>query len=159
MKYTTFLIAVVHLTYIICFMWLGPLLLFRGSCQNKYTLLIWCLFMIGQVVHWKGIKGECVLSYWEKKMEDPKYKLGSDPELTYAWVILEKLTGFDIKQIRKFHGKITQIIFIYAVSSLSLGCNIMKLSKPLNTLMFLILTYFVTTYISFDSFDMIGKTN
>ena len=70
MKLTTFAIALIHLAYIVGFMWLGPFFTLRNSCGNKYYLLFWALFLIAQILHWEGFKGECILSYWEKKCED-----------------------------------------------------------------------------------------
>ena len=80
--------------------------------------------------------------------------MGDDPEMCYAWKILMDLTGFNLQQIRKFHATITQVVYIYAVAMLTLNCNVLKLRGGPNTLLFLIATAFVTTFISFDSFSM-----
>lgn len=36
------------------------------------------LFLLFIRAHWFILKGECIFTYWEKKILDPNYKLGSD---------------------------------------------------------------------------------
>jgi hypothetical protein len=45
--------------------------------SNSYDLFYLIIILL-LVIHWNTFKGECILSYFEKKILDPSYKLGSD---------------------------------------------------------------------------------
>jgi len=51
------------------------------------------------VVHWLLLKGECILTYLEKKTLDPNYKLGSDPYRSPFYTVLGSSTMKLIKTI------------------------------------------------------------
>lgn len=68
MKNISLIIQIIHLIIIFC-VTLTPLL------TNKYDMLyLIILFLI--ILHWNIFKGECILSYYEKKYLYPNYKMG-----------------------------------------------------------------------------------
>ena len=51
------------------------------------------LWMFSVTLHWALLKRECILSYIEKKLINPKYKLGDDPyNLPYQAIYYNKYT-------------------------------------------------------------------
>ena len=146
----TWILAIIHILWIVGVMWIGVFLI-----PSKYRW-IWILVMLMEFVHWHFSKGECMLSYWEKKSEDPSYELGTNPELTYAWVILKHITGLNIMQLRRMHAMITQIVFIFALADQILVRNYFNLEYAYRVVIFLYALFFSVTYISFDSFNQIS---
>jgi len=150
-KPLTWILAILHLIWIIGFMWVGVFFI-----PQKYRW-IWIALMVLDFVHWKFSSGECMLSYYEKKAENPDYKLGDDPELTYAWVILGKITGLTMLQLRQLHAFITQVVFIYAIADQTLGYNPYNLKYGVRTIIFIILLILTQKYVTFDSFNNIAN--
>jgi hypothetical protein len=70
-----------------------------------------------------AMRNECILSYWEKKCEDSSYVKGSEPEKTYAWILLRNMMGnkVTIDRIRDFHMVISKVAFLFAVYVLTLN--------------------------------------
>jgi hypothetical protein len=147
----TWILAVIHILWILGFMWIGVLF-----TPQKYRW-IWILLMVAEFVHWHFSKGECMLSYYEKRYEDPRYKLGDNPELTYAWVILGHITNMSMKELRMLHAQITQIMFIFAVADQVLVYNIFNVEYTIRMILFLYFLYFVITFVSFDSFQLLAN--
>jgi len=150
-KPLTWVLSILHLIWIIGFMWVGVFFI-----PQKYRW-IWLALMVADFVHWKFAEGECMLSYYEKKAENPDYKLGQDPELTYAWVILGKITGLTMLELRKIHGLVTQLVFIYVVADQTLVYNPMNIDYRIRTVVFLVLLTLTQKYVSFDSFNNIAN--
>lgn len=51
------------------------------------------LWIFSVILHWALLKRECILSYIEKKLINPKYKLGDDPNhLPYQTTYYNKYT-------------------------------------------------------------------
>jgi hypothetical protein len=74
---------------IIIFIPLIPLL------SKKYDLLyLSCIFIF--VFNWNIFKGECIISYYEKKLLDPNYKLGTNTISTFKDLIGEKISNLII---------------------------------------------------------------
>jgi hypothetical protein len=92
-----------------------------------------------------------MLSYYEKKAENPDYKLGQKPEFTYAWVILEKITGLTTLEILKIHALVTQLVFTYVVADQTLVYNPMHIDYRIRTVVFLVLLTLMQKYFSFES--------
>lgn len=150
-KPLTWVLAITHLLWIVGFMWVAVFFI-----PQKYRW-IWVILMVADFVHWKFAEGECMLSYYEKKAENPDYKLGQDPELTYAWVILGKITGLSMLELRKIHASITQAVFIYVLADQTLVYNLFNKNYKIRTVIFLVLVLLTQKYVSFDSFDNIAK--
>jgi len=47
--------------------------------SSKYDIYF-ATWILAQTLHWLLLKNECVVSYIEKKIEDPDYELGSEPK-------------------------------------------------------------------------------
>lgn len=150
-KPLTWILAIIHILWIVGVMWFGVFLL-----PSKLRI-IWIAVMLLEYMHWRLIKGECMLSYWEKKSEDPSYKLGDNPELTYAWVILGKLTGLTMKELRMIHAQITQLVFIFAIADQLLVQNYFHIEYYIRTIVFLITLLLTLQYVSFDSFNLLAN--
>ena len=160
MKILTFFIACVHLIYIIGVMWLGPLIIFYNSktnnvCEHKKWYMGYLVIVLLQIMHWflNISKNECVLSYLEKKSEDKNYVKGQDPEKTYAWIILNNVTGIPINTIREYHGILSKVSFLTALFVISFQCDKTK-SRMLMTYIFM---FFALKYVQLDSFKMTTK--
>lgn len=150
-SWLTWFLAIIHILWIVGLMWIAVFFI-----PQKYRW-IWITVMLAEFVHWHFSKGECMLSYWEKKAEDPNYNLGDNPELTYAWVILKKWTGVNIIDLRQLHAQITQIVFIWAIADQILVYNPLNLDYPYRIMIFLYALFFTIQYISFDSFNQISN--
>lgn len=70
MKVSSLSVQILHLIIIITVP-LIPLI------TTKYDLFYLCCILI-IVLNWNIFKGECILSYYEKKLLDPNYKLGTN---------------------------------------------------------------------------------
>ena len=161
MKISTFLVALVHLLYIIGFMWLAPYLIYLNMCKKPciltYYMVFWIFVVVVQILHWGTaiMNNECILSYLEKKLEDPNYTRGSEPSKTYSWIILQNITGniLSIQQIRAFHMIATKVAFFFAIMSLTVMNNCMKFMKDvkIKLITYAILTGFALQYVCFDS--------
>lgn len=160
MKLSTLSIALVHLIYIIGVMWLGPYIIYMkggGNCKQMYVMVAWMIVIVFQVAHWAipQMENECILSYWEKKLEDPQYVKGSLPSKTYAWVLLRDLLGqsVTIEQIRSVHKIASKVAFLFAISNLTLQNDCIFKSKHPNTRLFAYIlgTIFAVKSVSFDS--------
>lgn len=150
-KPLTWFLAIMHIIWIIGFMWILVFLI-----PQRYRW-IWIIIMLIEYVHWHFAKGECYLSYLEKKSEDPSYKLGDNPELTYAWVILGHLTGYTMKQLRMIHADITQLVFIFAIADQLLVSDQFIKDYTIRTIVFMFALIFTLKHVSFDSFDLIAN--
>lgn len=160
MKGSTFLIALIHLFYIIGIMWIGPFLLYlnvRDKCTLVYWTLAWCVCIMVQLFHWgtSVMNNECILSYWEKKAEDPNYVKGAEPEKTYAWILLHNALGntVSVKQIRTFHMVISKVAFLFAVFLLTMNnkCLPKETNELLKVTTYAALTGAVLRFLCFDS--------
>ena len=161
MKLGTCLVALIHLLYIVGFMWLAPYFIYMMSYNNPCRLtsymLFWIFVIIVQILHWGTsiMNNECILSYWEKKLEDPNYVKGSEPNKTYAWIILQNLFGnvFSVQQIRAFHMVATKVAFFFAIATLTLMNDCVKLvqNTPVKLIAYAVLTGLVSKYLCFDS--------
>ena len=150
-KPLTWIIALIHLTWIIGFMWLGPFFI-----PQKYRM-VWVIIMLANFMHWSYTKGECILSYYEKYAEDDSYQLGDNPELTYAWVILGKVTGLTILQLRKIHGYLTNAVFTFVLADQILIYNPFDLEYYVRTTIFILTVILTQKHVSFDSFNNLAK--
>lgn len=161
MKISTFLVAFIHLVYIIGFMWLAPyfiyLNVYKKPCVLTSYMVFWIFVIVVQILHWGTaiMNNECILSYWEKKLEDPNYVKGSEPNKTYAWILLQNVTGniASIQQIRAFHMIATKVAFFFAVVSLTVMNDCMKFMKDVQVklIAYAVLTGLVLQYLCFDS--------
>lgn len=161
MKISTFLVAFIHLVYIIGFMWLAPyfiyLNVYKKPCVLTSYMVFWIFVIVVQILHWGTaiMNNECILSYWEKKLEDPNYVKGSEPNKTYAWILLQNVTGniASIQQIRAFHMIATKVAFFFAVVSLTVMNDCMKFMKDVQVklIAYAVLTGLVLHYLCFDS--------
>ena len=161
-KPLTWVLASVHIAYIVGWMWLGPFWLpqkLRG---------FWIATMVAQIVHWHvSPGGECVLSLAEKRSEDPDYRAGDDPKLTYAWVILGRATGLSISRLRRLHALITQVAFVYALADQTLVADrvfgFWDVSKNdtndtrTRTALFVAALIPTLKFVTFDSFDSVAQ--
>ena len=149
----TYILAWIHIIWIIVFMWIGVFFI-----PSKYRW-IWLLIMCFEIIHWKFSKGECLLSYYEKRSEDPDYELGNNPELTYAWVILKNITGLSIKELRKIHAELTKIVFIYVLADQILLHNFFNIHDDYRVMIFMFALVLTFQYVSFDSFELLSNNN
>lgn len=99
MKNSTRFVATLHALYIIFVMYLGPWIL---MCINPSYVKYWLLLFVIQYCHWKVFKGDCVLSYMEKKLEDNTYKLGSRTNKSCTFKVLHEWTGISYENQRTF---------------------------------------------------------
>ena len=85
---------------------LSGLYIFFFYINKKYDFY-YLLYFILIFIHWIGLKNECIISYFEKKLIDPTYKFGSNPcyhpyrdlitkEILYFLDILKIFTFFYI---------------------------------------------------------------
>ena len=93
MKNLTRLLLVIHVVFVFVCMWGAPFIIYLGfeKCQMTKMTLLWLALMLGQFIHWKLLKHECILSLLEKKSEDPSYVMGSNPGKSHIWIFLNKL--------------------------------------------------------------------
>lgn len=150
-KPLTWAISLVHITWIVGVMWLGPFIV-----PQKYRVL-WLGIMIANLAHWSYASGECILSYLEKKAENNSYKLGDNPELTYAWVILGRITGMTMLQLRKMHAAITNAVFTFVLADQILVYNPLNIDYSTRVGIFVLTTVLTQKCISFDSFNNIAN--
>jgi hypothetical protein len=159
MKPLTLLISLIHLCYIVGIMWLGPFLLYLSTskCRLVYWTLAWVVCILVQLLHWgtSVMRNECILSYWEKKAEDPSYVKGSEPDKTYAWILLRNILGnrVTIEQIRAFHLVMSKVAFLFAVCLLTLHnqCFPKRSSETAKLIAYAGLSGLVLRYLCFDS--------
>ena len=64
-KIVHFAIAVFQLAYLVVF----------GRCYDPLLLIVH--FFV--ILHWRVLKNECLISYFERKVMEPDYVMGSDP--------------------------------------------------------------------------------
>jgi hypothetical protein len=122
-KTFTFFIAIIHLVYIIGVMWLGPLFIYlftRGftPCSKTKIMGAYMAVIIAQILHWrtKSMNNECILSLWEKRSQDSNYVTGSEPEKTFAWILILKIfPSMKIEDLRCFHIAISKLSFLFAI--------------------------------------------
>lgn len=150
-KPLTWALAIIHITWIIGFMWFGPFFI-----PQKYRVL-WVVIMIANLAHWSFASGECIISYYEKSAEDESYKLGDNPELTYAWVILGRLTGMTMLQLRKMHALITNAVFTFVLADQILVYNPLNIEYSTRIAVFVLSSLLTQRYVSFDSFNNIAN--
>lgn len=159
MRILTFAIALIHLVYIVSIMWLGPFLLYKGvanqPCRLTYYTIAWSIMIFLQIAHWAipSMKNECIVSYWEKKAEDPTYIKGTRPTETYAWVILQNMLGnsVTISQIREFHMVMTKVACLFAVVLLTLKNKCFIKNNNHRVIAYAIMTAFTSKYVCLDS--------
>jgi len=159
MKFLTFIIALIHLFYIIGIMWLGPFLLYLtvvNKCSLVYWTLAWCVCILVQLLHWgtSVMRNECILSYWEKLSEDPNYVKGSEPDKTYSWILLSRfIGGVEIPRIREFHMVMSKVAFLFAVALLTLNnrCFPKTVNETTKVVAYAALTGLVSKFLCFDS--------
>jgi hypothetical protein len=113
--------------------------------------------MIANLAHWSFASGECILSYFEKKAEDSSYKLGDNPELTYAWVILGRVTGMTMLQLRKMHAAITNAVFTFVLADQILVYDPFNIDYSTRVGIFVLMAVLTQRCISFDSFNNISN--
>lgn len=157
MKFLTCVIALIHLFYIIGIMWLGPFLLYltvSNKCSLVYWTLAWCVCILAQILHWGAMQNECILSYWEKLAEDPKYEKGSEPDKTYSWILLSRCSGgVEIHKIRAFHMVMSKVAFLFAVALLTVNnrCLPKTVNETTKVMGYAALTGLVSRFLCFDS--------
>ena len=66
------LIKLFHIIYLL----FPTLYIVLGGSSKNYDLLL--VLIVSVFMHWSFFRGECIMSYLEKKYEDPLYKLGHD---------------------------------------------------------------------------------
>lgn len=57
---------------------------------NAQSDWVYLLFLTIIMSHWFVLKNECILSYWESKLVDPKYVMGEDP---YRNIFIKLIVG------------------------------------------------------------------
>ena len=124
MKLSTYVLALFHAVYVVGFMWLGPWLILMYR-KNRAWMLWWLLCSLVMIGHWylPMMKQECVLAYLEKRREDPSYVLGSEPYKSYVWVLFHEWTGLPVRDIFAFHRLVSKVMFLLAVSVVTLLNN------------------------------------
>ena len=93
---------------------------------NKYDIYL-LLFLLFVRLHWFFLKGECILSYIEKKVMLPNYKLGDDIFCSPWMELFTQDKTFDI--FKEYYRNFTENLFIFFI----LYCNIN--SKNFNLLL------------------------
>lgn len=156
MKPLTYVITIIHLIYVICVMWFGPLLIhFNVPGCKKHALYILYLFAIGiQVIHWgfSSMQGECILSILEKRSEDPEYVVGSDPKKTFIWEFLNTFVPcVSVHAWRQFHMVVSKTSCYFALFLLTIGNDCWSAVTCVKTMLWVICSIFVTCFVSFDS--------
>jgi len=63
---------------------------------NPMYDIYYCCFVFLQTIHWGLLKNECIVSYYEKTLINPNYKLGDNPK----WIPHYKI----------YHNKITILL-------------------------------------------------
>lgn len=151
MKTSTGFIALIHLLYIIIIMWFAPLLISKFKLRCKYYK-IYVIIIILQVLHWfmSESKNECILSYWEKKNENKNYIKGSEPEKTYAWNLLQNVTGLSIKTIQNQHEHLSRTVFVILIIMIVTQCKLNQ-AQMFQAYLYIYLTM---NFINFDSAKM-----
>ena len=133
------LFSFIHLSiYIILFMGM-----FIIPQNNRYIYIYISLFL---GVHWIFLKGECLISYIEKKIENPTYKMGDDIQLSYAPCILHIMLGRSISRrslddMRKELLKLLLLFYLFILADQLLVYNLFKISYNFNIILFIICTY------------------
>jgi L-asparagine transporter-like permease len=79
------IIQIIHLLITICVALL-PLL------SSKYDFLYFFMLLI-LALGWNIFKGECLISYYEKKFQNPEYKLGTNNKVPFKNLLGEKITN------------------------------------------------------------------
>ena len=97
MRSSTRIVATFHALYILIVMYLGPWILLL---MDKRYLKYWFMLLVLQYIHWRVFKGECIVSYFEKKMEDKRYKLGEKMNKACVFHILHDWTGISYENHR-----------------------------------------------------------
>ena len=94
MKTQTCVIAWAHFLYILAVFLVAPAVMhakFRSAdkkCTLARAFFVLFAICIVQFTHWVFLKGECLLSYLEKRSENPWYVMGSDIKKSYVWNIM-----------------------------------------------------------------------
>ena len=138
------IITLIHIV-IILFIWFGIFLI-----PQKYKY-IYILINILIVLHWKLLKGECILSYLEKKLENPNYKLGYDKKKSYSWTIIQYLinitpTDKTLNNLRNLHTTIRLSMLIYAFADQILIYNLLNISNNYRIIIFITSVILSLTY-------------
>jgi hypothetical protein len=95
-----FLIDIITTTYIFIF--------------NPYYDIYYSLFLFLQTSHWPLIKDECIISYFEKKIIDPNYEMGSNASYCPHYEIYHNEITLLLKSLLII---ITLLIIIYRSES------------------------------------------
>jgi len=157
MKPLTLCIALVHILYIIGVMWLGPVLIymFYNPCNQMKLIGSYMVVIMIQFMHWraKSMNHECILSLWEKRSEEPTYVAGSEPEKTYAWILMQKaLPCTTIMGLREFHMYISKLSLLLAIYMITAGNTCLKTNHTgLLYIIWIISSYYANRFICFDS--------
>jgi hypothetical protein len=122
-QFTHFLIDVFTVTYIFLF-------------NQKYDIYFSIIILL-QTLHWGFLNNECLLSYIEKKLIDPNYKIGEKPKWNpYSELYYNK---FCVK-IKEFFIITELLAIIYRNKSFNI-----KLICIITIILWLYYTYFHTT--------------
>jgi hypothetical protein len=124
--------------------------------------MVWFLVIGVQFLHWfvPQSKNECILSYWEKKSEDPTYVKGSQPEKTFAWILLQTMLPGEIEIItlRRIHFVVTKCTFVLALFMITVYNQCVPNYNTLKWSLFGVLGYLAVEYVCFDSAICTQKT-
>ena len=89
MKKLSLVVQIIHLVFAI----ISPLIPILTSKYDFYYIVL--VFLT--VLHWNIFKGECVLSYFEKKFVDPTYQLGQTRDDLFRNILGVKTTNIFIQ--------------------------------------------------------------
>lgn len=85
-----------------------------------YCDIAFILFAILIVVHWFVFKHECIISYFEKRILDPNYKLGQDP-LRHPSLFI----GFNTSMQNPI--MVTLMVLIWLGCSINIACVLARI--------------------------------
>ena len=132
-------------------MWGAPhyIYLTYAGCQATKWIGGWLLLMVGQFVHWKLLKRECILSLLEKKFEDPSYVMGSDPSRSFMWRTINSIffTSFTDDQWKIFHFYFTKMNIMLSIGFLTFGNACFEGNKAVKAISFVVFYQAMNAYL------------
>jgi hypothetical protein len=81
---------------------------------KKYDVYL-LLFLLIIRLHWYFLKGECIISFFEKKILLPNYKLGDANFASPFMELLTKNNKFDKSLFKEYYRDFTQNLIIYYI--------------------------------------------
>ena len=104
------LLTIIHILIV----W-GPLML-RVIFYNvtKYDIYL-MLFILSIRLHWIFFKGECIISYFEKKIVKPTYKMGEEIYSSPYLDLIYKNRKISKDQISRYYQDFTENLVIFFI--------------------------------------------